>query len=380
MGILSVSRTRAEPCPPLQAEALVVAGSTAIKPLVREVAKVLAATESASIYYAGLGSCLGVELIVEGKALQEGTLSTWNAAGDETSCELLTGTAVVDIGVSDVFPGSCLPLANGLPSNVADFLGPVQTMVFAVPQASQEQSISAEAAYYVYGFGAESGVSPWTEESFIFQRNASSGTQTMIGLGIGVPAVQFRGTETSGSGDLLERLLRVPREAANSAIGILSASHVEQNRSTVRPLAFQDFGATCATLPNRTVRSREKFNVRHGSYPIWGPVHLMTTVDAERRPADPLARRVIGFVDGSLPAPGDLDLIALQADEGVVPQCAMRVERDLEMGPLSPFVPSQPCSCAYEEAANGVTECAPCQTTVQCGERQACSFGYCEDI
>ena len=350
--LVRAAEVRSEPCPPLE-DAPLVAGSTAIKPLVRELAKVLSATEGTSVFYAGLGSCLGVQTVVSGEPPNVATLSTWNALGEETVCEVADDDVVVDIGVSDVFPASCVSLANGLPSNVGDFLGPVQTMVFAVPQSSQEQSISAEAAYSIYGFGAESHVLPWIDEAWIFQRNEESGTQTMIGLAIGVPARMFRGTPTSGSGDLLERLVTVPLEGADAAIGILSASHAEQNRTTVRPLAFQDFGETCAILPNRTARSNEKENVRNGLYPIWGPVHLLATVNAEQRPANPLAARLIGYITGALPPPGGLDLIALQAEESVIPQCAMRVSRSHEMGPLSSYVPAQPCGCAYDEALPG---------------------------
>ena len=54
-----------------------------------------------------------------------------------------------DIGVSDVFPSTCMALPNGLPSNVHDFSGPVQTMTFVTPHASTQESISAEAWSHV---------------------------------------------------------------------------------------------------------------------------------------------------------------------------------------------------------------------------------------
>ena len=379
LALLTAAVCQAAPCPPM-VDSLVIAGSTAIQPLVRELAKVTLANTSTKLYYAGLGSCLGVQSVVAGSSLTDVTLSSWNAAGEETKCDLGAEGVSVDIGVSDVFPASCISLPGGLPSNIGDFLGPVQTMVFAVPRSSEEAAISAEAAYYVYGFGEGSGVEPWTDETLILQRDEESGTQTMVGLAIGVPADRFRGTHTAGSGDLLEQLASVSADKADSAIGILSASHAEQNRSTLRTLAFQDFGATCAVLPNRTELSHEKENVRNGLYPIWGPVHMLAAVDERRRPAHPLAAQLIGFITGSLELPATLDLLALQAEENVVPQCAMRVTRTHEMGPVAPYLPAQLCGCAYEEAANGTTDCTPCQSTPQCGSGQTCSFGYCEAL
>jgi serine/threonine protein kinase len=87
---------------------------------------------------------------------------------EQNTCELPAtggpnnGPPVADIGTSDVYAPTCGTLPGGqLPPNVADFLGPIQPMVFVVPKASSQQSISASAAYFVFGFGADSGVAPW---------------------------------------------------------------------------------------------------------------------------------------------------------------------------------------------------------------------------
>jgi hypothetical protein len=284
------------------------------------------------------------------------------------------------IGVSDVFASSCLALPNGLPSNLRDFLGPVQTMVFAVPQGSSQMALSAEAAYAIYGFGDDSRVSPWTSTEFIFQRSPDSGTQAMLAAAIGVPSTRWRGTLTTGSSDMLTKLLGVPANKAENAIGILGSAHQEQNRATLRALAYQHFGDTCAVLPNRTARSNEKANVRNGDYEIWGPLHLLTTVDDNQRPVNRDAEAIVQYIVGTVEPPSGLDLITLQAEEQLVPQCAMRVTRNIELGPTTAFVPEQPCGCAYEEAANGTTACTPCQNSTQCKASQVCSVGYCEDV
>jgi ABC-type phosphate transport system substrate-binding protein len=378
-GLLLPQLAGAQDCPNLEGST-VIAGSTAALTLIRELSKILAASntsDSPPLVYAGLGSCAGVELMVLGASVPSETVTYWDGAGSEKSC---TPSAPIDanIAISDVFPSSCLALPNGLPSNIADFLGPVQSMVFAVPRASTQRTISAEAAYFVYGFGSESGVEPWISTDFIFQRSADSGTQAMVAAAIAVPSAQWRGTSTSGSSDMLEKLLSVPAQQADSAIGILSSSHLEQNRATLRALAYQHFGSSCAVLPNRTASSHEKANVRDGSYAIWGPLHMLTTVDADRRPTNENVEALIGYIVGTREPPGGLDLVALQAEEQLIPQCAMRVTRTTELGPASPFVPERPCGCAYEEAANGVTECKSCQTSAQCANQETCVLGYCE--
>lgn len=381
IGLLLPRVAGAQECPNLDGST-VIAGSTAALTLIRELSKILAAgstSDSPPLVYAGLGSCAGVELMVLGAPVPSETVTYWDKTGAEKSCTP-SAPLEADIAASDVFPSSCLALPNGLPSNIGDFLGPVQSMVFVVPRASAQRTISAEAAYFVYGFGNESGVEPWTSTDFIFQRSADSGTQAMVAAAIAVPSAQWRGTLTSGSSDMLQRLLSVPAQHADSAIGILSSSHLEQNRATLRALAYQHFGSSCAVLPNRTASSHEKANVRDGSYAIWGPLHLLTTVDADRRPTDRDVEAIIGYIIGTREPPGGLDLITLQAEEQLIPQCAMRVTRTTELGPTAPFVPERACGCAYEEAANGVTSCKPCETSAQCAQEEACLFGYCEAL
>jgi hypothetical protein len=371
----------AQDCPPLT-DSVVVVGSTALRTLVRELAKILAAAEPSSsppLVYAGLGSCAGVEAMVRGTPLTLETLTYWDGTGAELTCAPAAEVRP-DVGISDVFASSCLSLPNGLPSNLEDFLGPVQSMVFAVPQGSTQVTISAEAAYAIYGFGSESRVAPWHDAEFIFQRSPDSGTQAMVASAIGVPSTRWRGTPTTGSSDMLAKLVGIPANKAENTIGILGSAHQEQNRATLRALAYQHFGDTCAVLPNRTARSNEKANVRSGDYEIWGPLHLLTTVDENQRPTNPRAEAVVHYIIGTLAPPSGLDLITLQAAEQLIPQCAMQVTRTIELGPALPFTPEQPCGCAYEEAANGTTACVPCQNTTQCAKSQICSFGYCESI
>ena len=138
--------------------------------------------------------CIAVDAILNGTPLT-GQGSYWDpgiATNDnEVQCDLPQvdgGVLEADIGVSDIFASTCTPLPNGMPNDVRDSLGPIQTMAFVVPKASQQRAISATAADFVYGFGADSGVPPWTNPTLYFPLLAysSSATRGIIAAGINV--------------------------------------------------------------------------------------------------------------------------------------------------------------------------------------------------
>lgn len=360
-----------------------ITGSTAAKPILAEIAKILIAqTPPVTIVYSGQGSCAGVDAILSGKPIfGAGTtaFSYWDRTGTEAKCDVATTTTgvIADIGVSDVFATTCFPLPGGLPSNVQDFLGPVQTMTFVVPKISPERSISAEAAYYVFGFGSDSGVAPWIDKTWILHRDDQSGTQRMIAAAIGVGADRWRGTPATSSSDLLTRLTGTGTGA--QAIGILAADVAQNNRAVLNILAYQHSGQKCGYFPDRDASGNEKINVRDGHYAIWGPLHLFTRVTSGGYPVASAAADVIGFITGTKVPPSGLDLIALEAQSHVVPQCAMRVKRVQELGPLTPFSPDGACGCYYEKVANGATTCKTCVSSKDCPtDRPTCRYGYCE--
>jgi ABC-type phosphate transport system substrate-binding protein len=353
-----------------------IVGSTAIKPFLAEIAKVeRSQTPPVTLLYSDQGSCVGVSAILSG-ATTTGPFTYWDEAGAEQTCTVQTPVSA-QIGVSDVFATTCARLPGGLPSNVGDFLGPVQSMTFVVPMDSMQTSFSAEAAYYVYGFGADSGAWPWTDETRIYQRDALSGTQRMVAAAIGVDATRWRGTPTTGSSDMKAKISGT--RLGESTIGILSAEVAQESRPAIRILSYQHYGQNCGYYPDKDDSSNDKQNVRDGHYAIWGPLHLFTLMASNGYPANAQAGDVIGFMTGTRPAPGELDLVALQARRHLVPQCAMRVSRSEEVGPLSSFAPSQACGCYYEKVSNGTTACTPCSNKTDCPpEAPFCNYGYCE--
>lgn len=376
--LAGVGAARAADCTALPSP-VYVAGSTAAKPLLAEIGRIMAgATPPATVVYMGQGSCAGVDAILSGTPLRGtgNTFSIWDGSGTELHCDVAEPGVQADVGLSDVFASTCFDLPGGLQSNVADFLGPVQTMTFVVPKSSPEQAISADAAYDVFGFGKDSGVAPWTDDTAILRRDALSGTQRMIAAAIGVPPDRWAGTATTSSGDLLTRLAAT----GTAGLGILSADVAQDSRATVSVLAYQHSGQTCAVYPDSDANANDKSNVRNGHYAIWGPLHLLARITPNGYPVRALADTVIGYITGTRVSPPGLDLIAVEARRHVIPQCAMRVRRAQELGPLSSFAPTGACGCYYERLANGFTSCKRCNTASDCtaGGTPVCSYGYCE--
>jgi ABC-type phosphate transport system substrate-binding protein len=361
-----------------------VAGSSAAKPFLAKVAGELASLGSpVTLVYQGQGSCVGVNYLA---ALPAGTITgtgvIWDTAGAEVAggCTLsLTGDAV-NIGISDVYATSC-PGVTALPAGVHDFYGPVQSMTFSVPVASTQQSISAEAAYLMFGLGAAGEVPTWNDPAYYMVRSETSGTQQMIAAAITVPANQWLGTSNAKSGDVLNGLVAASAGGhADAAVGILSTDVLDKNRDKVRALAYQHFDQTCGYHPDSEVAAFDKQNVRDGHYMIWGPLHLLTEVDASNVPLNADAKLVIDYLTGAV-VPTSFDLIALEATSGVVPTCAMRVTRDSEIGPLASYQPEKSCECKFVASATGAApaDCQTCAADSECPtSAPACNYGFCE--
>jgi hypothetical protein len=229
-------------------------------------------------------------------------------------------------------------------------------------------------------------VVPWTDPTVILQRNSSSGTQNMIATAINVLAAKWQpAANTHASSDLLYADLTKAETAGNAAaaIGILSTDYVDVHRDKVKELAYQHYGQTCGYLPDSSPTSFDKVNVRDGHYMIWGAMHLYAHATAGKSPnAD--AQAVLDLL--SLEA-DDGTMIATEAKGGVVPDCAMHVSRDSEIGPLASYEPAHGCECKYLYEATGKVpaDCKTCTEATKAADCKvagsrgtACNFGYCE--
>ena len=111
-------------------------------------------------------------------------------------------------------------------------------------------------------------------------------------------------------------------------IGILTAAVAQDNRATVKVLAYQDVGGKCAVFPDSSETTNDKANVRSGLYPIWGPLHLLIRLNGTGYPANAKAGEVVGYITGSRPTPAGIDLVKIEAQSKVDVSVSCGLGRD----------------------------------------------------
>ncbi len=341
-----------------------------------------------------------------------------------------TPETTVDIGISDVYPSTCLNYAPtlsavGSGTMTKDYLGPIQAMVLAVPTASIANSISAEAAYMVFKFAADTtahSIPPWIIPGDIFTRYYDSGVLNMTGAALGngtktltagnwanaqcaTPGTSACPNTATSNGNMASHITGAATSTAdiNAAIGDIAAQ-TAATTTGIKALAFQGVGQTCGYYPDSSNGNGDKVNVREGRYDIWGPEHLVVKVDGSGNPVGqngntaavqaviaaliatstaPLAASVDSGVGLTETQVGSIVDIISAAASGAIPQCAMQVQRSGEDGAESSYSPPAPCTCRFLSAATGTTPsmCTPCGASADggtCPSPQVCRFGYCE--
>lgn len=377
-------------------KAIYMTGSNAILPVYRAVAPELRKSNKYTLIYQAQSSCIGFDAIALDKRINgEAMYMEFDPMTDqpvEKSCILPTDQSV-DVGTCDVYAGTCNPMDSG--KGYTDYGdGPIQSMIFAVPKASNQEVISRKAAYFVYGFGDDSGVAPWTDDQAIFSRDNKSGTKRMIAAGIDVPYAKWKGVELDSSGKMRNALISAgkagtPAELTNSTIGILDVINHIPAEKELRILAFQDDAQTCGFQPDDSESQLDKRNVRDGHYVLWGPLHFYVKPNNQGVPINPDATQVVNYLTGAEPLPNEVEFaiiaVGAQAAGRLIPKCAMRVTRAAEMDLLLPFYSKNPCGCFFERMArpnqadtSPPPGCQPCSMQSECAEGKICSFGYCE--
>ena len=96
-------------------------------------------------------------------------------------------------------------------------------------------------------------------------------------------------------------------------------------------------------------------------------------------PVNADAQYVIDMIAGKqvTPAP-NFDPNVNVANVGLVPDCAMRVRRDFDGGPLQLYHPAESCTCKYEATVD-TTTCTTCDADNPCATG-VCRAGYCEEF
>ncbi|MFI5301105.1 MAG: hypothetical protein ACHREM_23725 [Polyangiales bacterium] len=342
-------------------------------PLISALAKLLAKDATPESIINGPGpSCFALADLQSHKK-RTGTATYFDASGTGVKCALDPGGNEVDVAFSDSFASSC---GVDVGTDIGDFFGPITPQLFVVPVASTQMAISAEAAYDAFGVN-DGRARPWIDPHFFAVRDAPSGTQQVISSFIGVPGDQWWGQAPVGGGQIIAQLT-APMSAgdAEKSIGTLTTEdcQVPAIYPQLRILAFQAQGQSAAYWPDSTVRARDKRNVRDGHYAMWGPLHLFAHV-VGGGPAITAAPLVTRFSQVAL----DKSVLDAEIDNFFVPQCAMRVRRTSEGGPLSAYAPAPACGCYFDARANSATSCLACSTDADCASATPrCNYGYCE--
>lgn len=354
------------------------------QPLIKQLGRALRdnTSQPISLVYITAGSCTNIAAIVDNVK----TATNWNyvpstaenAGWTPTSAALpctppAGGGAVPDIANSNVFVSACT--SDALPASIATFLGPVQAYVMAVPIASSQVAITAEEAYFVFGFGAAGLVLPWIDEALYAIRTATKSTLLAWAYNISVPADKWKGVRWDKSTEVVTALTTASDPQA--AIGLLGAEIYDLQRNVLKSLAFAAFGQKKAFWPDSTPTSFDKKNVRDGHYTVWSPTVYLTKATGGV-PDNAAAAYVIDLILGKTTTPTpNFDPIEVVVDNGLVPDCAMGVKRAYEGGPLSLYAPAEPCGCRYESLVS-TTSCIACDEPSDCGATEQCRHGFCE--
>jgi len=374
---------------------LYISGSSNFAPLLQELSQVIVNTISIVPVFRTTTSCTGVKSmnptsatynddhIIKDPTGPTDKYPTWAQIylGDgqpPVPCLLGKDGVPLDLGESEIAQDTCGPPTNP-PDQVGESLGPILPIIFVVPKLSSQKVISADAAYQVFGGGG--GVPPWEDPRFLFIRGAGTATLRLVAKQIGLPLNQFWGTDQGSAAAMAKNLGALTAvNDANSALGIIGTDYYDQpeNRNILKALGFQASNQSCAYLPDSTLTSLDKINVRDGHYPLWGRIHFFAA-RSNGMLTSPAAASFLSLFASPVLDPEILDALI---KAGFVPPCAMKVTRIEELGDFTyADPPPVNCTCAFDKQVGAPMEpyCKMCNDNTDCmSERPSCRYGYCE--
>jgi hypothetical protein len=360
-------------------------GGSAPLPIFQQLGAALSAVSPPiTLIYQSSAGCAGVNAIISPSSAGLTGNATYLTGGIGQTCTFPTPGPNADLGVAGTYATSC-PGVSTLPAGVGDFLGPIQAYDFVVPSQSSQLSISAQAAYFTFGFGASGqyAVSPWTTPEDIITRTNQSEDAILLSLALGVPL----GLITSSSfnvepseGKSVSAAAALNATTPEAGLGFVSQEVAQAAAAnTINVLAYQHYGQSCGWLPSSTSTLFDQINVRTGLYALWANIHFIANVNGSNVPTDANAAQVIGWFQDTVTPPTGVDVDAITASTGGVLDCAMEVMRTSDAGPLLPYAPAAPCDCFFEANATGSTTCATCTSNATCpANAPNCRKGYCE--
>lgn len=355
------------------------------EPLMKSLGKQLreSAVHPMTLVYLTAGSCTNIDAFYNDTKLTQNPKyvpssmedPTWDPSKPSPSCTIDPAGVPLDVVNSALFVSSCTQADP--PGGVGLFQGPIQGYGFVVPEASTQKAITAEEAYFVFGFGAAGMVEPWTDESLLFIRPVTKSTLLTMAANIGVPGAKWKGVPLDKSGDVLNAVSM--SASPEKTIGIMGVEVYDQNRDKLNLLAFRAYKQKYAYYPDSTATSIDKQNVRDGHYVPWSPTVWITHVDGNGVAMNPDAGYLIDLILGNKVSPEpEFDSLATVISKGLIPDCAMKVTRTFDGGDLSLYDSKEPCHCYYESQVKVMNAaCAACADDATCGGGK-CRHGFCE--
>lgn len=355
------------------------------EPLMKYLGKQLreSAAHPMTIVYQTAGSCTNVDAFYNDTKLTQNPRYVPSAAEDPAwdpsmpapQCTIDPAGVALDVVNSALFVSSCDP--QDPPGGVGLFQGPVQAYLFVVPEASTQKALTAEEAYFTFGFGAAGQVEPWNDENFLFIRPVTKSTLLTLAAVIGVPGAKWKGIAYDKSSEVVNAV--ATSASPEKTVGILGVEIYDHNRDQLNALAFRAFEQKYAYYPDSTAAAIDKRNVRDGHYVPWSPTVWITDVDANGVPMNPDAGYLIDLILGKAtdPAP-DFEPLETVIGRGLIPDCAMKVTRSFEGGDLSLYDPAEPCHCYFESQVGALDpSCKACANDGEC-DAGKCRHGFCE--
>jgi hypothetical protein len=335
------------------------------------------ANYSMNLVYVTSGSCTNVDAIVHGTKITSNMLyvptsTSWTTAMPSAACTVDANGVLPDIANSNIFIDPCP--TNNLGTSLSQFFGAIQPYVFIVPTGSSQTAITAEEAYFVFGFPNGGGVTPWIDDMFKFIRPPDKSTLISLAANINVPVSKWKGVPKDKSKDVLNAVAQ--STAAEKTIGILGAEVYDANRMMVKSLAFRAYGQSYAYFPDSTSSATDKQNTRDGHYTAWSPT-VYITASSGGVPTSTRAQYLIDLIQGKK-RDASFDPLKIIVSKGLVPDCAMQVKRTREGGDLELYSPTEPCTCFYEsQVGTAPASCMACVDDTTCGGGK-CRHGFCE--
>lgn len=396
---------------PEYAKRIVGGGGSAATPTLAAVAKAVAAAapesdEKFTIFYWQPSACTGYRAFKAGTSpATASTFRYWVKSGGVGVEKTCTG---VSLPLDFSHMGSEVELCAGetKPDDIGDFPGPVQTVNVVTHKTSSEVSISAEALHFIFGYGQNGQVLPWTAGDGVTQRDNSSFVHNYIAAAIKLPdtafwwdgtpgwvpaehgdqpdpKAAFKDNHVTANQDTITFITKYVQNTGkpDETLGYISGSNADKARGDLKTLAYQGFGQDCGVFPDKDVNALDKINVRLGRYALWSPGHFYGKVDAKGKLVNDKVAQLFGWFSSTVVPPGGADATRAVIEAGDIPQCAMHANRDTALGAVYSYAPPKPCGCFFETIATGAqpAECVACSADTECpNEGDKCNYGYCE--